>query len=493
MIDDMLKRYISEFITKYKKMSVVTKAALWFTFATVLQKGISFFTVPIFTRIMSTEQYGIFSVYLSWISVLTILGGMDFHTCIYINNLSKMENEKEKNELAVSLIDLSFLITLCWLIVYLIAPTFWYSVLGIPESIVVLMFAEVFFIPVVNLWSTKQRYNYRYKTLVAWTVGQVFLNALFGFVFVLLAKSNNQAFARVFSIALVQVLFGTILIVSYVKKARKIIVTKWWKKALQLHIPLLPHSLSLTVLSSADRVMINSMVGATETAIYSVAYSASMVINLIKLSITQAMTPWIYECIKHKRYGSIKKNCNAVMLLVMLMSFLFILFAPELIWIVGSNEYYEAIYVVPPVAASVFFTFLYSIFSAVEFYYEQTQKIMYASVGAAVLNVILNAIFIRAFGYIAAGYTTLACYLFLSVAHYYVMKKAVKDNIGDVELFDMRFILILGIVVIFSTAFFSLLYSHTIIRYAVIALAVLEIYLNRSRLVNAIKMVKKKS
>lgn len=489
----MLKSYISRFVTKYKKMSVVTKAALWFTFATVLQKGISFFTVPIFTRIMSTEQYGIFSVYLSWISVLTILGGMDFHTCVYINNLSKLENEKEKDELAVSLIDLSFLITLCWLVVYLIAPTFWNSVLGIPESIVVLMFLEVLFIPVVNLWSTKQRYNYKYKTLVTWTVGQVLLNAIFGIAFVLLAKSENQAFARVLSIALVQVLFGSILIVSCVKKAHKLVITKWWKKALQLHIPLLPHSLSLTVLSSAYRVMINSMVGATETAIYSVAYSASMVINLIKLSITQAMTPWIYECIKHKRYDSIKKHCNAVMLLVMLMSFLFILFAPELIWIVGSNEYYDAIYVIPPVAASVFFTFLYSVFSAVEFYYEQTQKIMYASVGAAILNVVLNAVFIKVFGYIAAGYTTLACYLFLSVAHYCVMKKAVRDNIGDVELFDIKFILILGIVVILSTGIFSLLYSHTFIRYAVILVAVLGTYLNRNKIVSIMKMVKKKN
>lgn len=489
----MLKSYISRFVTKYKKMSVVTKAALWFTFATVLQKGISFFTVPIFTRIMSTEQYGIFSVYLSWISVLTILGGMDFHTCVYINNLSKLENEKEKDELAVSLIDLSFLITLCWLVVYLIAPTFWNSVLGIPESIVVLMFLEAFFIPVVNLWSTKQRYNYKYKTLVTWTVGQVLLNAIFGIAFVLFAKSENQAFARVLSIALVQVLFGSILIVSCVKKAHKLVITKWWKKALQLHIPLLPHSLSLTVLSSADRVMINSMVGATETAIYSVAYSASMVINLIKLSITQAMTPWIYECIKHKRYDSIKKHCNAVMLLVMLMSFLFILFAPELIWIVGSNEYYDAIYVIPPVAASVFFTFLYSVFSAVEFYYEQTQKIMYASVGAAILNVVLNAVFIKVFGYIAAGYTTLACYLFLSVAHYCVMKKAVRDNIGDVELFDIKFILILGIVVILSTGIFSLLYSHTFIRYAVILVAVLGTYLNRNKIVSIMKMVKKKN
>ena len=181
------------------------------------------------------------------------------------------------------------------------------------------------------------------------------------------------------------------------------------------------------------------------------------------------------------------------MLLVMLMSFLFILFAPELIWIVGSNEYYDAIYVIPPVAASVFFTFLYSVFSAVEFYYEQTQKIMYASVGAAILNIVLNAIFIKAFGYIAAGYTTLACYLFLSVAHYCVMKKAVKDNIGNVELFDMKFILALGVVVIFSTGLFSLLYSHTAIRYAVILVSVIGTYLNRNKIINTMKMVKKKN
>lgn len=487
----MVKK-VSSFIERYKKMSVVAKSALWFTFATVLQKGVSFITVPIFTRIMSTEQYGIFSVYLSWISVLTILGGMDFHTCIYINNLSRMDNEQEKNELAVSLIDLSFIITASWLAVYLIAPDFWNGVLGIPKEIVILMFIEVFFIPVVNLWSTKQRYNYRYKILVTWTVGQVILNALFGIVFVLLSNSEHQALSRVLSISLVQVIFGAALIISYVKNAHKIIVTKWWKKALQLHIPLLPHSLSLTVLSSADRVMINSIVGAAETAIYSVAYSATMVINLIKLSITQAMTPWVYECIKGERYESIKKRCNTVMLLVMLLSFLFILFAPELIMIIGGDEYYNAIYVVPPVAASVFFTFLYSIFSTVEFYYEKTKEIMYASVGAAILNIALNGIFIRIFGYIAAGYTTLACYLFLSMAHYQVMKKTILENIGHIELFDMKFIAAMASVMIASTVLFSVLYSFTLIRYSLIVFFAVVGIIKRKDVISILKTIKVK-
>ena len=484
--------FVSNFIDQYQKMSVVAKSALWFTFATVLQKGVSFITVPIFTRIMSTEQYGIFSVYLSWISVLTILGGMEFHTCIYINNLSKMDSEQEKNELAVSLIDLSFIITASWLVIYLIAMDFWDSVLGIPKEIVILMFIEVFFIPVVNLWSTKQRYNYGYKILVTWTVGQVVLNALLGIVFVLLSNSEYQALARVLSIALVQVIFGVFLIISYVKRAHKIIVTKWWKKALQLHIPLLPHSLSLTVLSSADRVMINSIVGATQTAIYSVAYSATMVINLIKLSIIQAITPLVYECIKRKRYESIKECCNTVMLFVMFLSFLFILFAPELIVIIGGDEYYNAIYVVPPVAASVFFTSLYSVFSTIEFYYEKTKEIMYASVGAAILNIVLNAMFIRIFGYVAAGYTTLACYLFLSMAHYQVMKKTVLENIGQIELFDTKFIVAMSFVMIASTVLFSVLYSFMLVRYSLIVIFVAVGIIKRKDVVSILKTLKVK-
>ena len=43
--------------SKYRSLSVQAKAALWFTICSFLQKGISFITVPIFTRLMSTEEY----------------------------------------------------------------------------------------------------------------------------------------------------------------------------------------------------------------------------------------------------------------------------------------------------------------------------------------------------------------------------------------------------------------------------------------------------
>lgn len=47
----------------YNKMSIASKAALWFTICGFVQKGISFITVPIFTRLLTTEQYGVVSIF----------------------------------------------------------------------------------------------------------------------------------------------------------------------------------------------------------------------------------------------------------------------------------------------------------------------------------------------------------------------------------------------------------------------------------------------
>ena len=59
-------------VQKYKNLPVVARATGWFVICSLIQKGISFLTTPIFTRLMSTEQYGLFSVYTSWLQILTI-------------------------------------------------------------------------------------------------------------------------------------------------------------------------------------------------------------------------------------------------------------------------------------------------------------------------------------------------------------------------------------------------------------------------------------
>ena len=78
---------------KYRNISVQAKAALWFTICNFLQKGISFIVVPIFTRIMSTEEYGTYTVYISWYQILNIISSLYLFNGVYDNALSLFDED----------------------------------------------------------------------------------------------------------------------------------------------------------------------------------------------------------------------------------------------------------------------------------------------------------------------------------------------------------------------------------------------------------------
>ena len=65
----------------------------------------------------------------------------------------------------------------------------------------------------------------------------------------------------------------------------------------------------------------------------------------------------------------------------------------------------------PPIAAGVFLTCLTNLYSDIPVYFKKTKYVMYPAIIAAVLNLILNYIFIGIYGYMAAAYTTMASYV----------------------------------------------------------------------------------
>ena len=483
---------IKKIFRQYKEMSVVAKAAIWFVFCTILQKGIAFITVPIFTRIMPTEEYGMYSTFLSWYSIITILGTLNMHSCVYSNTLVKKENDREKDEDAVSMLSLSAVITIVLFTTYLVFHKFFNRIIGLPTFLVSLIFAEVLFDPPVSFWSIKQRFEYKYIKLVIRTIMMTICNAGFGICFVLLSK-NNQAIARACSIVLVQFIFGGFFYIYFFKRGKKIFSTHGWKHFLSVQLPLLPHSLSLTILGSSDKIMISNMIGKTQTAIYSVAYSAGFVVSVIKNSIVDAIRPWIYQKIKQKDYKSIRRNMNTIMILITLLSIVFTAFAPEIIYIMAPPQYYEAIYAIPPVAASSFFTFLYNIFSNVGLYFEKTKKIMIASVAGATLNLVLNFICIPIWGYIVAAYTTLICYMFFSFAHYCIMRAICKKNLNNARIYDMRFISLMSIVMVLMTILFTFTYKNIYIRYGIIIIVLLIVIIKRKRFIGILKEMNNKN
>ena len=158
---------------------------------------------------------------------------------------------------------------------------------------------------------------------------------------------------------------------------------------------------------------------------------------------------------------------------------LLIAFAPEAVRIFAPKSYYEAIYCIPPVAMGVLFLYSYDLFAKFVFYYERTIMIMLASIGGAILNIALNYIGIKMFGYIAAAYTTLICYIAFDIFHYVLMTKICKKYLDDVKPYNTK--LLIGIAILFILMGFVLMstYRLPIIRYSIIVILGCIMIINR--------------
>ena len=87
-------------IDKYNGLSKVKKATLWITFCSFLQRGLSFITVPIFTRLLSTADYGSVSVYQSWEMVATYLATLGVTYGGFNNGMIKFKDDREGSGLS---------------------------------------------------------------------------------------------------------------------------------------------------------------------------------------------------------------------------------------------------------------------------------------------------------------------------------------------------------------------------------------------------------
>lgn len=473
-------------LNRYASLSIPAKAALWFVICNILQKGISTISVPIFTRLMSPEQYGVYQVFLSWQSLIAVFTSLNLYLGVFNNAMIKFSNDRDKY--ISSMQGLTALITAVVFIGYLLFRDFFNELLNMSTLLVSLLFLDLFFIPAMLFWAGRQRFEYTYKILVGVTLLKAVFNPLLGVIAVVL--NDEKDIARIISIVLVEVIFGGAIALYQALRGKKLFVKEYWKYALVFNIPLLPHYLSGMVLNQADRIMISKMSGNTQVALYSVAYNIGMLMQLFTDAINSSFTPWMYTSLRNKKYTEIKSVVNMLLFLIAIFAIILMFFAPEVIAIFASDEYTEAIYVIPPVASSVYFIFAYVIFANIEFYYEEKRFVAIASLAAAILNIILNYIFIPIFGYYAAGYTTLLCYIIFSVSHYAFSCIVCDKHINGERIYDLRMFMLISLLVV-STAFgFNFLYKLTLVRYSLSVVLLLCLYIKRSWVIDAIKKIR---
>lgn len=481
---------MNKVLNKYRKMSVTSKASIWFLFCNLFQKGISTITVPFFTRLLSPTEYGTYSLYLSWFNILTIITSLNIYYGSFYNALNRIKDKSGRDQYVSSMQGLTITLTMILVILFFPFQDFWSGVLGLDKIVIWMLLFELLAEPAVQFWLSRQRFDFKYKSAVIITALKCILNPVLGLILVCITKYGRDTL-RIFSVVLAEIIVaGSIMAIQFIR-GKSFFSKKNWKFALNFNIPLLPHHLSAVLLNQADRVMIESFDSRDKVAIYSVAYNIGLLIQLFTNAINNTLNPWTYDKLNKKDYAGIKKTTNMLLLLIAGAIICMLFFVPEAVFIFGGEEYYEAIYVVPPVACSVFFIFMYNIFAIPQMYFEKQKMMSVISVSAALLNILLNYIFINLFGYLAAGYTTLVCYVLYSMGHLILVRRVCKIKLNGAELYDLRVIFSLSLLIVICSVLFDYVYSVTpFVRYGLFAVIFIIIISKRKKITGLIKSLK---
>ena len=469
------------------------KMAFWFLICSFIQKGIGMITTPVFTRIMTESEYGRYGIYSSWNSIISVFVTLSISGNCFTRGLVVLDDEKKKRELTSSLLGLSITLVVFWTGVYFLFRDRITQVTSLSEYEFLMMGIDILMNAACHFWMNTKRVNYQYKSIVAISLSYTILRPVLAIIAVLSVPSTIQVEARLTGISIANtVLFAWIIVYTFIK-GKKFFSKDNWKYALAFCIPLIPHYLSKTVLNESDRIMIGHFVGNAEVGYYSVAYTIAGIMMIFNSSVAQSLDPWIYKSIKDKKLDRIGSVSYKITAIIALLNFMVMAIAPEVLTILAPSNYANAIWVIPPVTASVFFTFMYDLFASFQFYFKKTKWIAIGSCGGAALNVLLNWIFIPIFGYIAAGYTTLVCYVLFGVLHYIFMRKVCNKYLDGYKVYSWKIIFGIGALLILLSFVMLVLYNHSVIRYIVLGGLIVVMICMRKTILDLVKKIREKN
>lgn len=478
-------KYRKFIMKKYRDLSLPVKASLWFTICSIVQKGISVISMPIFTRLMNTEQYGEYNIFLTWYNILLLVVTLNVHTEIF--NKGLIDHDKDKDTFTVNQAGLLVFLAFFFIVLYFLFHDFFNQIFELSTSLVIIMILEILGSSIVALWTARERFDFEYRKIVFVTILMAVLTQGLGIIAVILLE--DKASAKIYTNALVPITISIIIMYLFLKRVTSWGYIKWWKASILGALPLLPHYLSLVLLNQSDKLLINHFLGSREAAIYSVAHSAGLLMTIVNNSINGSFVPWAYDKMKYQNGHKIKEISNSLFILIIIVNVGLIWIAPEAIKLLAASQYSDAVYCLVPIAMSVYFYFVYTLLVDIEIYYGEGKYVAIASIIAAILNLGLNYFLIPIFDYFVAGYVTLFSYVVTMVLHFIFLSIVMKKRSKMIkDVFSLKNIIIDSFVLIIFSGLGVILYPYILIRYIVIFICLFLMFKNRGKLVMLIKM-----
>jgi O-antigen/teichoic acid export membrane protein len=400
------------------------KDSLIYTVSGFLLKGISFILLPIYTRVLSPEDYGLIDLLATLFSLLSVTVCLEITQAVGRYLPDAKDNEDESLAISRTGIWFSIIMNFVFMFFFILSS----------ERLSVLILGSNNYQLLIKLTGINlfiYGVFYAIQNQIRWQLMSK-ANATLSFVSAIITISSTIYYVIYLKMAANGVILGQIsgslcgLIFSFrfVKNIwRPYINGRILRQMLLYSYPLVFSSLGVILTQYTDRISLNYFLGLTEVGIYGLAFRICNTIDLVFIGIKAGLTPLIFNYYKDVNTPSkiafiFRYFFSISILLVLVLS----CFSDIIISFFAPIAYYNAAYVMPYILFSIIFNGAY-LFSPGLSLNGKTKVITFLNLFALFINLILNIILLPIIGFIGAGIATFTASLVYISLMFYINNK----------------------------------------------------------------------
>ena len=404
---------------------------------TICTKLLTFFLLPLYTGLLSTEEYGIVDLFTTIISLVVPIISLQIEQGLFRFLIDNRKDEKKKKELISTSIVFVIINVLVYLIIFIIISPFIHNDYKyfLATNVIACLFSTLL-LQIARGFGNNKEYSVAGVITAFFTI---ICNILF--LVELHLKVNGMLLGTLIGYLLgIIYLFTKIRIYHYFsfRHCKKDSL----KKLLKYSIPLVPNQLSWWVFNTSDRVIVSILLGLSSNGILSISYKFSsafvLLYNIFNMSWMESMSLHINDKDVENYFN---KTVNTIFNFFAAIAILIIAFMPILFDLLINKNYIESYNLIPISLLATICQVVVGLVSVVYVAKNDTKALANTAILSAVINIVVHLGLIRFIGLYAALISTFISYLIFAIYRSYDVNKKYIRVKYDSNKFIILFII----------------------------------------------------
>lgn len=397
--------------TRLKKPA---RASLYYVISGALTKLIGVLSTPIFTRLLSGEEYGSYTLYMSYLGLLTTVSAAAISQQVLYRGFEKYKGEKAGFLVSSLAVGESFSLAVS-LVLLMLSPY-----LSLSYDMLFALSVQLLLDTAINLALASSKHEYGYARVILINLSTAALTPLLAASLTIGGGLGYRG--RVYALLILSAAVALPIVIKIMKRARLFDKSKA-KYVIKNSFPLIPGAASGAVSAEIDKLMVSAYLGPAALAKYSIAHTVGLGLGFITSSVSSALYPWIIRKLSDGKTDDFTSLLRPALRALCALVCMLCTLVPEIFGLLAPKEYGIAKYSSVPLALCAVPSFASALIGVCIVYAGRSPYTTLSAFCSVMANLALSTLLIPNLDFIGAGISLLLSNLLSLFVNYILLSR----------------------------------------------------------------------